>query len=93
MAKVRDAILKDRRRTIHDVCNIVRLSYGMCQGILSHELNMLSLAAKFVPNLTTLRLTRRSLCSSFLLLRIRQSSPILPTYRTSPPVIFSYSPK
>ena len=38
---------------------------------------------------TTLRLTRRSLCDSFWLLRWRQSSPILPTRRTSPPVVFS----
>ena len=34
--------------------------------------------------MTTLRLTRRSLCSSFGLLRIRWSSNILPTHRNSP---------
>jgi hypothetical protein len=28
VAKVREAILEDRRGMIHDVCNIVRLSYG-----------------------------------------------------------------
>ena len=43
--------------------------------------------------MTTLRLTRRSLCGSFWLLRIRQSSPILPTHRTSSPVIFFLFPK
>jgi len=41
--------------------------------------------------MTTLRLTRRSFCGSFWLLRIRRSSPTLPTHRTSPHVIFSYS--
>jgi len=40
---------------------------------------------------TTLWLTRLSLCSSFWLLQIRQSSPSLPNCQTSPPVIFSYS--
>jgi histone-lysine N-methyltransferase SETMAR len=28
IAKVREAILADRRRTIHDICEIVGLSYG-----------------------------------------------------------------
>ena len=42
--------------------------------------------------MTTLRLTRRSLCGSFWLLRVRRSSPTLLNHRTSPPVIFfSYS--
>ena len=41
--------------------------------------------------MTRLRLTRRSLCGCFWLLRIRQSNPTLPTHRTSPPVISSYS--
>jgi hypothetical protein len=39
MAKVREAILADRRRTIHDVCEIVGLSYGTVQRILSDDLN------------------------------------------------------
>jgi hypothetical protein len=40
VAKVREAILEDRRQTIHDVCDIVKLSYGTCQQILLDELNM-----------------------------------------------------
>ena len=84
VAKVREDILEDGRRTIHDVCNIVGLSYVTCQGLLSDDLNMRRIAAKFVPRLTMLRLTRRSFCSSFWLLRIRQSSPNLLAHRTSP---------
>ena len=49
--KVRQAILEDRRRMIQDVCKIVGLSYGTCQRILSDELNMRRIAAKFVPRL------------------------------------------
>ena len=33
VAKVREAILEDRWQMIHNVCNIVRLSCGMCQKI------------------------------------------------------------
>jgi histone-lysine N-methyltransferase SETMAR len=53
VAKVREVIREDRRRTIHDVCNIVGLSYGTCQRIWSEELNMRHIAAKFVPRLLT----------------------------------------
>jgi hypothetical protein len=51
VAKVRETILEDRQRTIHDVCNTVGLSYGTCQRILSDELNMRRTAAKFVSSL------------------------------------------
>jgi histone-lysine N-methyltransferase SETMAR len=49
--KVLEAILEDRRRTIHDVCDIFKLSYGTCQRILSDELKMRRIPAKFVPRL------------------------------------------
>jgi hypothetical protein len=52
-AEVREVIRENRRRTIQDVCNILVLSYGTCQRILSDELNMRRIAAKFVPRLLT----------------------------------------
>jgi histone-lysine N-methyltransferase SETMAR len=51
VAKVREAILEDWQRVIHDVWNIVGLLYGMCQQTLSDELNMRCTAVKFVPRL------------------------------------------
>jgi len=51
IAKVREAILADRRQTIHDVCEIVRLSYGTVQRILTDNLNMRRISARFVPRL------------------------------------------
>jgi hypothetical protein len=33
IAEVQEAILADRRQTIHDVCEIVGLSYGTVQSI------------------------------------------------------------
>jgi hypothetical protein len=30
LAKVREAILEEQRQMIHNICNTVRLSYGMC---------------------------------------------------------------
>ena len=52
--KVRDVIHADRRQTIHDVCERVGLSYSISQQILSDELNMRRIAAKFVPRLLSL---------------------------------------
>jgi hypothetical protein len=51
IAKVCEAILADRRQTMHDVCEIVGLSYGTVQCILAHNLNMRCTSARFVPRL------------------------------------------
>jgi hypothetical protein len=53
VAKVSEVIREDRRRTIQDVCNILVLSYGTCQRILSEELNIRLIATKFMPRLLT----------------------------------------
>jgi len=48
IAKVREVILADRRQIIHNVCEIVRLSYGTIQHILADNLNMRHISARFV---------------------------------------------
>ena len=49
IVKVREAILADRRQTIHDVCERVGMSYRMVQCILVDNLNMRRISARFVP--------------------------------------------
>ena len=49
--KVREAILADRRQTMHYVCEIVGLSYGTVQRILVGNLNERRISATFVPRL------------------------------------------
>jgi len=44
---------EDRRRTIKDIAAIVNVSYGTVQTILTCDLNMHRVAAKFVPRLLT----------------------------------------
>jgi hypothetical protein len=51
IAKVREAILSDRRQTIHDVCEVVVLSYGAVQNIFADNFNMRRIFARFVPRL------------------------------------------
>jgi len=51
IAKVRGAILADRRQTIHDICEIVGMSYGTVKRILANNLNMGRISARLVPRL------------------------------------------
>jgi len=51
IAKVREAILANRREIIHDVYEIVGLSYGTIKRILAESLNMGHISARFVPRL------------------------------------------
>jgi len=53
MEQVRAAGNQDRRRTIHNLCAEVGIGYGSCQRILTEQLNMHRIAAKFVPRVLT----------------------------------------
>jgi hypothetical protein len=49
--KIWELIHEDRCRTIHELADTVGISYGVCQEILTDNLNMRSTARKFVPQL------------------------------------------
>jgi hypothetical protein len=66
-------------------CDVLR----QLSEVIQHNVQTSGATTPGVCIMTTLRITCRLLCSSFWLLRIRQSSPTLPTHRTLPPVIFS----
>lgn len=51
--KVRDVIHEDRRRTIRQISEMIGIGYGVCQEILTEDLNMRRVAAKFVPRILT----------------------------------------
>jgi len=50
---IRRLVHEDCRRTIKDIAAIVNVSYGTVQIILTFDLNMHRVAAKFVPRLLT----------------------------------------
>ena len=64
IANVREVILADRRQTIHDVYEVVRLSYGTVQRILADNLNMRRISARLVPKVLSddQKAHRASLC-------------------------------
>jgi len=51
ITKIRDAITFDRRRTIDELESLTGVSCSSCQRILTEELHMKRVAAKFVPRL------------------------------------------
>jgi ribosomal protein S25 len=51
--KIRELIQEDRCQTIHELVDTVGISYGVCQEIITENLNMRRIAAKFVPRLLT----------------------------------------
>jgi hypothetical protein len=50
---IRELIHEARRRTTHELIDTVRISYGVCQEILTENLNMHRNAAQFDPLLLT----------------------------------------
>jgi hypothetical protein len=53
VARIQQLVLQDRRRTIHDIAEEVGIGYGTCLQVLTKELGMHSVAAKFVPRILT----------------------------------------
>ena len=62
VAQIQELVRQDQHRTIHDIAEEVGIGYGTCQQILTEELGMHHVAAKFVPRI--LQLTRSSSASS-----------------------------
>ena len=63
-ARVREIIRADRRLTIREVAEEVRITFGMCQKILTEDLRMKRVTAKFVPRLITEQKDHRmSICT------------------------------
>jgi len=60
---IRRLVHENRRRTIKDIAAIVNVSHGTEQIILTRDLNIYRVAAKFVPRLLTPR-TETAPCSN-----------------------------
>jgi len=53
VARIQELIRQDRRWTICDIAEEVEVGYGTCQWVLTEELGMHHVAAKFVPRILT----------------------------------------
>ena len=62
LEKVRNAIGADRRRTTNDISEITGLCWSSCQRMLTEDLNMKRVSAKFVSRLTQDKKNRLNVC-------------------------------
>jgi len=53
VARIQELVRQDRRRTIHNIAEEVGIGYGTCQWVLTEELGMHHVAAKFVSRILT----------------------------------------
>jgi histone-lysine N-methyltransferase SETMAR len=53
VARIQEFVLQHRRRTSHDVADEAGICYATCQRVLTEELGMNRVAAKFVPRILT----------------------------------------
>jgi len=53
VARIQELVHQDRRRTIHDIAERVGFGYGTCQQVLTEELGIHGVTAKFVPRILT----------------------------------------
>ena len=51
VARIQELVRQDRHRTIRDITEEVEVGYGTCQEVLTEELSMHRVAAKFVPRI------------------------------------------
>jgi hypothetical protein len=51
VTRFQELVRQDRHRTIHDITEEVGIGYGTCQRVLMKELDMHSIATKFVPRI------------------------------------------
>jgi len=89
--EVRAAVNQDCRRTIHDLCGI---GYGSCQRILTEQLNMHPIAAKFVPRVLTQdqKDSRVAICQE-LKETVINDSTLLNVITGDESIVYAYDPE
>jgi hypothetical protein len=53
MGRLKELVLKNRRLTIHEIADMVRISYGSVQSILKDSLKVLKIATIFMSSMLT----------------------------------------
>ena len=92
---VRAAVNQDRRRTIHDLCAKVGIGYGSCQRILTEQLNMYRIAAKFVPRVLTedQKDSRVAICQELKETVINNPTLLFNVITGNESIVYAYDPE
>ena len=89
------AVNQDRRRTIQDLCAEVGIGYGSCQRILTEQLNMHRIAAKFVPRVFTQdqKDSRVAICQELKETVINDPTLLLNVITGNKSIVYAYDPE
>jgi len=95
LEQVRATVNQDRRRTIHDLCVEVGICYGSCQRILTEQLNMHRIAAKFVPRVLThdQKDSRVEICQELKETVINDPTLLLNVIIGDESIVYAYDPE
>ena len=95
MEQVRAAVNQDRRHTIHHLCAEVGIGYGSCQRILTEQLNMHQIAAKFVPRVLTQdqKDSRVAICQELKETVINDPTLLLNVITGDENIVYAYDPE
>ena len=95
LEQVRAAVNQDRCCTIHDLCAEVGIGYGSCQRILTEQLNMHRIAAKFVPRVLTQEQkdSRVALCQELNETVINDPTLLLNVITGDESIVYAYDPE
>ena len=66
VAQIQELNCQDRSQTVHDIAKEVGIGYGTCQWVLTEELGMHRVAAKFVPRILTADQKQQRVAHKFL---------------------------
>lgn len=94
--KVKDFVLADRRVTMKDICHDMGLSYGTASRILTNELNMHKVCARWIPRLMSEenKIKRVSVSKKFLARFRREGDSFLDRIITTDETwLFLYDPE
>jgi len=93
--EVQAAVNQDRHRTIHDLCAEVGIGYGSCQRILTEQLNMHQIAAKFVLRVLTQdqKDSRVVICQELKETVINDPTLLLNVITGDESIVYAYDPE
>ena len=93
--ELRAAVNQDRRRTIHDLCAEVGIGYGSCQRIVTEQLNMHRIAAKFMPRVLTQdqKDSRVAICQELKETVINDPTLLLNIITGDESIVYAYDPE
>ena len=95
MEQVRAAVNEDHRRTIHDLRAEVGIGYVSCQRILTEQLKMHRIAAKFVPRVLTQdqKDSRVAICQELKETVIKYPTLLLNVITGDESIVYAYDPE